>query len=249
MNTLNPAVSRIDICFDFFSNEFSFDDVSDKDWIAQSKEINSYLIHGQRSGFKFGKKGIVCRIYDKTREIETQSKKFYLYDLWKEHGWDGESIVWRVEFEFQTQILKSFQFRSIAKAVNNQELLWALGTEDWLKLVIPTPNDSNRSRWSVHPVWEEIRQATAHGSPIPVKEVSKASLPSDETLFVNGLGYFISFMASRRIKNVDLAMKAYIREADYFYEEQGRLFKSIVAEKLKERAKRFNIPMEMFDDE
>ncbi|QKI88901.1 hypothetical protein [Thiomicrorhabdus xiamenensis] len=244
---LNPLISRFDICFDFFSNTFSFDEVSDRDWVTQAQQINSFLINGQRSGFKFGKQGVVCRIYDKTREIKEQSKKFYLYDLWKSQGWDGESIVWRIEFEFHTEVLKQIGLREIEKAISNQAELWAAVTKHWLKLVIPNPNDSNRSRWQVHPVWEEVQQATSLGAEPIVKEVAKVRLPSSETLFVNGLGYLISFMASRRITNFEEGLKAYSEEAENYYDFLGKNLKTVLKQKLNERAKRFNIPLEELD--
>lgn len=245
----NPLVSRIDLCFDFFSNNFSFDDISDRDWVTQANQINSFLIHGVRSGFKFGKKSIVCRVYDKTREIKEQSKKYYLYYIWKTQGWDGESTVWRVEFEFHTEFLKPAGLRSVDRAISNQESLWSIATKDWLKLVIPNPNDSNRSRWPVHQVWKEIQQATSNGAPPVIKEVEKTRLPSNETLFVNGLGYFISYMASRRITSLQEGMTEYLREADQFYEFKQTSLKTILRNKLSERAKRFNIPIEELYDE
>lgn len=249
LNVKNPLVSRIDVCFDFFSTTFSFDDVSDKEWISQANQINSFLIHGQRSGFKFGKKGIVCRVYDKTREIKEQSHKYYLYDIWKSQGWDGESPVWRVEYEFHTAFLKILKLREIDKAVSHQDALWKFATEEWLKLVIPNPNDSNRSRWNIHPVWSEIQEATSQGSEPLIKEVEKTRLPTNETLFVNGLGYFISFMASRRITDPQEALRKYLNEAEQFYEFKGTSLKATLRNKINERAKRFNIPIEeLYDD-
>lgn len=245
----NPSVSRMDICFDFFSNRFSFDGVSDREWTTQANHIKSFLINGQRSGFTFGKTGVVGRIYDKTREIKEQSKKFYLYDLWKSQGWDGESTVWRAEFEFHTEVLKKMGLRDVDNAVRHQNELWAAVTEHWLKLVIPNPNDSNRSRWPVHPVWKEIQSATSEGADPVIKEVEKTRLPSNETLFVNGLGYLISFMASRRITNVEEGIEAFIREADVYYDFKGTSLKTVLTNKINERAKRFNIPLEELNHE
>lgn len=245
----NPLISRIDLCFDFFSDSFSFDDVSDRDWITQANKINSFLINGKRSGFKFGKQGVVCRIYDKTREIKEQSNKTYLYDIWKKQGWDGESVVWRVEFEFHTETLKQIGLRSIDPAMENQNELWSAVTQHWLKLVIPNPHDSNRSRWPIHPVWKEIQNATSKGAEPIIKEVKKTKTPNDDTLFVNGLGYLISFMATRRITDLNEAVMQYVKEAETFYSLRGQSLPIEVNGKLRERAKRFNIPIEELYDE
>ncbi|MDG6778317.1 hypothetical protein QCB44_06340 [Thiomicrorhabdus sp. zzn3] len=249
LNSTNPLISRIDLCFDFFSDSFSFNDVSDRDWITQANKINSFLINGERSGFKFGKQGVVCRVYDKTREIKEQSNKVYLYDLWKSQGWNGESTVWRVEFEFHTEVLKQIGLRSIEPAIAKQKELWAAVTEHWLKLVIPNPKDSNRSRWPIHPAWSEIQQATSQGASPIIKDVPTTKEPIDNTLFINGLGYLISFMASRRINDINEAISEYVRQAEVFYSHRGQTLGAVVNSKLRERAKRFNIPIEeLYDD-
>lgn len=139
--------------------------------------------------------------------------------------------------------------RDVDNAVCHQNELWAAVTEHWLKLVIPNPNDSNRSRWKVHPVWKEIQKATSEGADPVIKEVEKTRLPSNETLFVNGLGYLISFMASRRITNVEEGIEAFIREADVYYDFKGTSLKTVLTNKINERAKRFNIPLEELNHE
>jgi hypothetical protein len=240
----NPTVSRVDLCFDFYSENFSFENVTDRQWVTPAKLITTRLSGNERSGFEFGKSGIKCRIYDKTREIVEQSKKFYLYELWKEEGWDGESKVWRVEFQFTTEFLVQIGIRSINQILSNQENLWAYATQEWLKLVIPKPNDSNRSRWRVHRAWREIQNATSEGGQPVQKEVTKKRLPSNETLFVNGLGYLISFMTVNRVTDLEEALKAYGEQVRTYHELQGSNFDSMISSKVRERAKRFNIPLE-----
>lgn len=245
----NPTVSRVDLCFDFYSHKFSFEDVTDRHWVTPAKLITSRLSDNERSGFEFGNSGIKCRIYDKTREIVEQSQKFYLHDLWKEKGWDGESTVWRVEFQFTTEFLVQIGIRSIDQILMNQNNLWAYATQEWLKLVVPKPNDSNRSRWRLHRVWREVQNATSEGYDPVRREVQKTQLPSGKTLFVNGLGYLISFMATNRYTDLREALDAYSEQAKSFHEFQGTNFENMIINKVKERAKRFNIPLEKFKNE
>ena len=34
--------------------------------------------------------------------------------------------------------------------------LWIYFTQDWLRLALPMPNDTNRTRWPTHPLWAQI---------------------------------------------------------------------------------------------
>jgi hypothetical protein len=125
-------------------------------------------------------------IYDKHHEIKYQSReKEWFYDLWlavkDEHGnpvWDGKSPVWRIEVRFKRPALNEMMqegvFHGIQSAYDLEERipgLWSYavghvdGGEDGLpdgclRYVIPT-EDTNRSRWPVHPDWQVIQSAFA----------------------------------------------------------------------------------------
>ncbi len=85
--------------------------------------------------------------------------------------WDGESEVWRVEFRFKRQALHVFQIEWAYDMLNQLKRLWdyaeghitvgADGLPDgWLRYVLPS-EDSNRSRWPVHPAWAVVQGAFA----------------------------------------------------------------------------------------
>jgi hypothetical protein len=128
-------------------------------------------------------------LYDKTHEIKYHSpKKVWFHDLWfavkDEEGkpvWDGQAPVWRIEIRFKRQALHEFKqedaqgnviFHGIDNAYELMErlpLLWAYAVghvgggidglpDGWLRYVVPT-EDSNRSRWPVHPDWQVIQTA------------------------------------------------------------------------------------------
>lgn len=54
-------------------------------------------------GVKFGTaiSDYSFKIYDKTKEIEEESYKWYIEDFWRANGWNGESKVFRHEFSIQ----------------------------------------------------------------------------------------------------------------------------------------------------
>src|SRR5947209_11416596 len=106
---------------------------------------------------------ISCSIYNKTLEITQKSQKTWFYDLWCRNGWDNTSDVWRVEFRFKREFLHQVGIEWAYDLLDEMQRLWeyaaghCAGGEDglsdgWLRYVLPN-EDSNRSRWPVHPVW------------------------------------------------------------------------------------------------
>jgi hypothetical protein len=143
---------------------------------------------GRVTGLPFGARGgaLSALIYDKTHEIKYKSpEKAWFHDLWlsvkDEDGnpvWDGESPVWRIEIRYKRSALNEMMqegvFHGIGNAYDLEERLpglWSYavghvgGGEDdlpdgWLRYVIPT-EDTNRSRWPVHPDWCVVQSAFA----------------------------------------------------------------------------------------
>ena len=115
---------------------------------------------------------ISCCIYHKSAEIRQKSPtKAWFHDLWKRNGWDGESEVWRVEFRLTREFLHSVHIEDVHDLPERLPSLWEYcagrpgggsdGLPDgWLRYVTPT-DDTNRSRWPVHPAWQVIQQAFA----------------------------------------------------------------------------------------
>jgi hypothetical protein len=143
---------------------------------------------GRITGLPFGARGgaLSALLYDKTHEIKYKSpEKAWFHDLWRqvldESGnpvWDGEAPVWRIEVRYKrpalSEMLQEGVFHGIDNAYDLEERLgglwsYAVGHVDggsdglpdgWLRYVIPT-EDTNRSRWPVHPNWQVIQSAFA----------------------------------------------------------------------------------------
>ncbi len=117
--------------------------------------------------------------YNKTLEIKQKSGKTWMYDRWCQgvedpHGgkWDGESDVWRVEFRFKREFLHNLTtpIEWAYDSLNQFKPLWdyaagrVAGGDDglpdgWLRYVVPSDDDSNRSRWPIHPAWVVVQAA------------------------------------------------------------------------------------------
>ncbi|HEU5375015.1 MAG TPA: hypothetical protein VFV38_06230 [Ktedonobacteraceae bacterium] len=127
---------------------------------------------------QFGSHGsaLSACIYHKSLEIKT-SGKLWFQDIWRLHGWDGSSPVWRVEFRWRREALhevKHEEFHGIEEIWDLDRsgclsFLWAYGAghvqggedgwpDGWLRYVVPS-EDTNISRWPVHPAWELVQSA------------------------------------------------------------------------------------------
>jgi len=66
--------------------------------------------------------------------------------------------VWRQEFQLRREVLKQLGISTIPDLLRLQGELWRYLTEDWLRLAILNPNDTTRTRWLTHPVWQAISE-------------------------------------------------------------------------------------------
>ncbi len=152
------AVSRADFAFDYQVAPVDFDA---DDMLSLSAKDAVYREDGRLQTLMFGKGDVVLRLYDKVTEIEQQSDKVWLFDLW-----GVKADVWRIEWQVRKAVLRRFGIRSLEDLFENRaDLLRYLATEhDSLRRAT---SDSNRSRWPFHPLWKDligqIEAFNAHG--------------------------------------------------------------------------------------
>lgn len=251
VNTLGlikePAnISRVDLFIDFAADLAmdSFDPL--QSWITRSQSIDLHYRHNQFSGWSFGMGGeIAARLYNKTLEVEKKSKKFYLYELWKSAGWDGESTVWRMEFEAKREVLKQLGIYKLNNLLDLQTSLWLYLTEDWLRLAVPSHSDTNQSRWPNHPLWNDITKAFNNETEqAKLSRFSYVRAPEDERLFIHGLGGLTSFMAREGIEDLGEGIGEFFHQAkDYHFRRSGFMksgMENYIRRKVKSKNRKFN---------
>lgn len=212
-----PSISRVDLCVDFVLNEDMGRFPSDH-FVFLANNMTLYHIHGELTGYQFGERGrLNARLYDKTLEAK-KSNKEYLYPIWTENGWDGRSKVWRIEFELRKEFLNDLGIKTRNDLKAQMESIWQYCTTTWLQVKHPTGKDMLTSRWLVYPWWAEIQDATFSGSGNePIERVKKHSSPSDEYLFVNGLGAITTYMAINSITDVNEGIRQYFEAAREYH--------------------------------
>lgn len=243
-------VSRVDLCADFVT-DIELGQIPDHCWVRRAASLNRYTKHDVFTGLMFGSGGdLSARLYDKTREVKEKSKKYFFYDLWTLNGWNAESTVWRLEFQFRRAVLAELSVTSIGDLMDSLDSLWGYACTSWLQLCTPT-NDKTRSRWPLHSLWEMLSEADWGGVTRTLWRVRTDRAPDDHYLFVHGLAGLSSFMAKEGIADVDDAVEQYMVEARRYHsgrtlDDQWALDRYLLG-KAALKATKFNKPLPHVD--
>lgn len=250
VNTLGvvkePAnISRVDLFVDFVT-DVELDKIDERHWITRSHGLDKHWRHGRFSGWSIGLGGdISARLYDKTLEIEKVSKKYYLHELWKQNAWNGENVVWRMEFQAKREPLKQLGITKFADLEKHQASLWQYLSQDWLRWAVPQETDSNQTRWPNHPLWDAISGVYFRDLDQPrLKRFNPARIPSDKKLFVDGLWPLTSFMAREGITDLGEGVGEFLANVEAHHwipgHDKSHGLRRYVNQKVKAKGRRYN---------
>ncbi|HWY13681.1 MAG TPA: hypothetical protein VNX86_00900 [Rhizomicrobium sp.] len=145
--TRPEVISRVDAAFDFAVGNPEF---RTEHFVSDARKDGTWREDGTPQSFQFGKDDVVCRVYDKVAEIEQQSGKDWLFDIW-----GVREGVWRCEFQIRGPRLKQAGIATIGQLRGYFPGLVRHLAKHHTSLRIPT-RDRNRSRWPRHPMWEGL---------------------------------------------------------------------------------------------
>lgn len=238
-------VSRIDLFVDFVSS-VDMESWDRHAWVTRASAINAYSVERDFSGWVIGAGSVIsCRLYDKTLEIEKQSKKYYLHKLWNKAGWNEHDKVWRLEFQLKREVLTQKGLHKLHDVLNHLDGIWSYSTTEWLRLTLPNLEDKTRTRWPVHPLWGYLTSVDWNTNDSPLSSrFNTARVPGDKWLFNNGLSTLISFMAREGIQDFDTGLHAF-KHSLYDHHERksfylGLPFDDYINEKVAIKARQFN---------
>lgn len=112
------------------------------------------------------KSPIFCKVYNKLASLKPQ-RKLYMLDVWASNGWDGKGKVWRWEYTFTGDFLKSIyvgndrvDVREFDDFLAYLPALWFYVTRKWLRQVDGEPNlNKETQRMRVTHYWGIIQSA------------------------------------------------------------------------------------------
>ena len=237
-------VSRIDLAADFCSS-CVMDSWHRSAWVTRAVEIHSYAKDQEFTGWTIGMGGIIgARLYDKTTEIK-QSGKSWAETLWLPARWEPGQQVWRLEFEFKRDYLKERNLSSLDSVLANLNGLWSYATTEWLRLTVPNPADSTRSRWPTHPLWIALTSVdweTKCG--VLLKRFTNARMPDEKRIYSSMFGSLASYMAIYQIDDKEEAMDGLIGKMHEHYQSiafyQGLHVDELLYQRMAARTRSFN---------
>ncbi len=158
---MKESLSRVDFSFDYKIPEIDFNEDCFVSYATKdSKDRDSRIAQT----FTLGKDDIVLRVYDKIAEIRQKSNKVWFFDLWGE-----ESDMWRIEWQARKPVLKKYFIETFDELQENQGALlhYLAYDHDTLR---SSSDDSNRSRWPLHPLWKNLQEKIDNLYSLPVHE-------------------------------------------------------------------------------
>src|SRR5579883_3369510 len=185
-------VSEVHLCLDIAGWELSIEDTgcfvtrgrAKKAMLADEDEGESQAspdvtFTGRRvTQFDFSKTAPhSCCIYDKTKEVQVHQKQWF-HAVWKQHGWDGESRVTRIEFRYERECLHEMGIECPYEMLDQVGSLWAYSTQKWLRHCAPN-GDTNQSRWPLSDVWCLVQQPPEMGEAVPAVREKKVELDAE----------------------------------------------------------------------
>lgn len=194
-STFQPErLSRVDFTFDYQIEAIDFDEDS---FVSQASKDNQHRKNRTVQTFRFGEGELVLRIYNKIDEIQEKSAKTWFFDLW-----GCEENVWRIEWQVRKEWLRTFGIRTFADLEERQGDLLRVLVKDHTTLRIPN-DDSNRSRWPLHPVWTDLQTFVSQMDGLGIiKELDPAALLEEREMriAISVYGYLKRIAAIQGIK-------------------------------------------------
>jgi hypothetical protein len=217
-----PLVSRADLCVDYVP-PCPMDGWDHRSWVTRAHVIRPHYVKHRFSGWSIGEGGaVVARIYDKVFEIATKSCAVHLFDLWRERGMQDGDPVFRAEGQFRREFLKECGIHTPEQLGQRQGALWLYFTQEWLRLTIPDPEDSNQSRWPNHPFWTQLSAVRWEDEQVRLKRFRPVRIPRDEQIFPAAAGYLCSFMAREGIEDFSEGLGTFVRGMRHHMDVTGR---------------------------
>ncbi|MHB8828757.1 MAG: hypothetical protein ACYC6Q_04400 [Syntrophales bacterium] len=132
-HNIEAKLSRVDLCVDFLMPEDRWSQGLMDYAVTRATDFAPYYRNMKLTGIRIGKGIFSARLYDKPMEIQQQSKKIWMYDVWGiEAVPEGKKII-RIEFQMRREALKQIGLNKAEYLFQKSSSAWAYLTKNWLK--------------------------------------------------------------------------------------------------------------------
>lgn len=191
----HERLSRVDFTFDYHLPVIDFDE---DNFVSNFAKDNQHRKNGKVQTFRLGEGDLGLRVYNKCDEIHESSAKTWFYELW-----GMEQDVWRIEWQARKQWLRLVGIRTFEDLKERQGDLLRVLVNDHTTLRIKTA-DSNRSRWPLHPLWQDLQARVAQMDGLGV--VRELDMPA---------------LLDERMMHITISLYGYMKRIAAIYSLQG----------------------------
>jgi len=132
-HVIKAKLSRVDLCLDFIMPEKLWSQSLMEYAVTRATDFAPYYRHMKLTGIRIGKGVISARLYDKPLEIQQQSRKEWMLDIWKIKEVPKGAKIIRIEFQLRREVLKELGLRNHDDLLPKIDGAWAYCTKNWLK--------------------------------------------------------------------------------------------------------------------
>lgn len=225
--SMEPKISRIDLCVDF--QGWKPTPRRMKDFVTQARKRRLYLEVDEATGYQFGVSGpVLARIYNKTEEIEV-SKKQWMKEVWKQNpNCDESKEVWRLEFQFRIKALKQFGALTVEDTFERLHGIYEYGM-GWLSL--RKSAEGRKERSPVDRNWRALMGAKFPG--VSCERIPEAKKQAEERVLIRGAaGYLTSYGALRQITDCNHVMMLLSKDLNGYFAHKETTFEGMVRKKI-----------------
>jgi hypothetical protein len=161
--------------------------------------------------------------------------------------------IWRLEFEFKREVITQKGLSSLFQTLEHLDGLWVYATDEWLRLTLPSEQDSTRSRWPVHPLWACLASIDwgQNGGPL-LDRFSSVGGPSEKHTLSRLLSSITTLMAVDGQLSLDEAWDGLgLKLSNHLHTQcmfEGVHPDQYIEEKVRIKARRFNAFLNQQDE-
>lgn len=179
--------SRVDVCLDILCPESLWDSDLRHFAVTRAAYITPHFDNQELTGITIGKGKVSATLYDKPKEIDRKSKKFWMYDIWGLTEVPEQHKVIRIEFKLRREAIKTLGLNTPEDVLKQLPNLWSYCTQTWLKF--QSHPGKHHTQRSTHQWWLDVQSGFkgAQGSYPLVRVVSIKAEVKQLTAQIYGL--------------------------------------------------------------
>jgi len=225
-------ISRVDMALHM--DKYTHDQLHLDEFIGQFKKDSIHRFDRKIETLYFGSRKtqkVLCRIYNKTREVIETKSKLWFFDIWEKENLDIMN-VWNVEFELHRDFLREINIDTFTDLIDNLKGIWYYLTHEWIRH-IDMSTATRRERCHVRPIWHDIQDGYNKFDMDGYIDRDLQRLRDLNKYVPGAVGYLTSLSAMSGIDDVDDAMAFLRYEMDrYFTIKKETTFEEVVHTKM-----------------